>query len=110
MKKSFFDISGGFPKSMFFSLCKFLPQKLRQMKKFVLHYSRCTVVTRFKSRFCWYIKGGYPWNKVTKQKGCFFCLKRLFFFASDRLGRNFSTAQNSPEKRKNLYSIKLTSK
>ena len=32
---------------MFFNLRRFLPQKLRRMKKFVLHYSRCTVVTRF---------------------------------------------------------------
>ena len=34
----------------------------------------------------------------------------LIFFTSDRLGRNFPTAQNGLEKRKNLYSIKLAAK
>ena len=29
------------------NLRRFLPQKLRRMKKFVLHCSRCTVVVRF---------------------------------------------------------------
>ena len=43
----FFDISGGFPNGGFFNFRRFLPQKLRRMKKFVLHFSRCTVVTRF---------------------------------------------------------------
>ena len=32
------------------------------------------------------------------------------FSASDQLGRNFPTVQNGPEKRKNLYLIKLVSK
>ena len=30
-----------------FNLRRFIPQKLRQMKKFALHCNRCTVVTRF---------------------------------------------------------------
>ena len=42
--------------------------------------------------------------------------KKLFlseqanFSASDRLGGNFPTVQNGPEKRKNLYLTKLVSK
>ena len=31
------------------------------------------------------------------------------FSASDQLGRNFPTVQNGPEKRKNLYLVKLVS-
>ena len=46
IKKVFFGVSGGFPRWMFFNLRRFFPQKLRQMKKFVLHCSRCTLVTR----------------------------------------------------------------
>ena len=46
-KKLFFNISGGFPRWMFFNLRRVLPQKYRQMKKFVLHCNRCTVVTQF---------------------------------------------------------------
>ena len=41
------DITGGFSRWMFFNLRRFLPQKHRRMKKFVLHCNGCTVVTRF---------------------------------------------------------------
>ena len=43
----FFDINGGFPRQIFLNLCRFLPQRHRRLKKFVLHCTRCTVVTRF---------------------------------------------------------------
>ena len=62
----------------------------------------------FWSRFCLYIKGRYPWNEVTKW--VFFLSEQVNFSAPDRLGRNFTTAQNGPKKRKNLYLIKLVSK
>ena len=47
-------------------------------------------------------------EQVVKQK--IFLSEQANFSASDRLGRNFPTAQNGPEKRKNLYLIKLVSK
>ena len=48
------------------------------MKKFVLRYNRCTVVTGFfKCKLCPYIKGRYPWNEADEQKKIFFCLNQL---------------------------------
>ena len=93
---------------MFFNLRRFLPQKNRQMKKSVLHCNRCTVVTPFLIYFFLYIKRRYPWNEVAKQKS--FLSEQAKFSASGQLRTNFPTVENGPEKRKNLYLIKLVSK
>ena len=47
IKTIVFYINGGFPRWMFFNLCRFFPQNYRRMNKFVLHCNRCTIVTRF---------------------------------------------------------------
>ena len=47
IKAIVFDINRGFPRWMFFNLCRFFPQNYRRMNKFVLHCNRCTIVTRF---------------------------------------------------------------
>ena len=94
---------------MFFNLRSIYSQKHIRMKKFILHGNRCIVVTRFFNLdFARHIKGRYPWNEVAEQKN--FLSQQASFSASDRLGRNFPTVQNSPEKRKNFYLIKLVSK
>ena len=46
-KKIFFGVNGGLPRWMFFNLRRFLLQKHRRMKKFILHCNRFTVVTRY---------------------------------------------------------------
>ena len=104
----FFYFNGGFPRWMFFNLHRFLPQKRRRMKKFVLHCWRCTAVTWFFNLFFSVYK-----RKVLLEQGCWskiFLSEQANFSASDRLGRNFITVQNGPEKRKNLYLFKLVSK
>ena len=107
-KKIFFDINGGFPRWMFFNSRRFLPQKHRQMNKFVLHCNRCTIVTRFFN-----LDFGRIYKKSTlgrrfPSKKNFFLSEKANFSASDQLGKNFPAVQTGPEKTKNQ--IKLVSK
>ena len=52
-----------------------------------------------------YKRKGCYWSEVDKQKTFF-----VWAPAKDRFGRNFTTVQNRPEKRKNICLIKLVSK
>ena len=100
-KKIFFDISGGFPRWMFFNLRRFLPQKLRRMK-LVLHCSKCTVVTRFfHLAFVRIQKEGILRTKLVSKM--FFLSEQANFFSFRPTWKKFPTVQNAPEKRKNLY-------
>ena len=87
---------------MLFILRRFLPQNHRRMKKFVLHFNRCTVEHGFFTLILSVYKRKVPL--------CPFFSEQTNFSTSDRLGRNFPTVQNGPEKRKNLYLIKLVTK
>ena len=93
---------------MFFNLHRFLPQKQRRMKKFVLHCNWCTVVTRFLIKILYVYK-----RKVPLERGCeaiFFLSEQATFSGSDRRGRNSPAVQNGLEIRPNLYPIKLVLK
>ena len=92
-----------------FLICvDFSQKKNRRMKKSVLHCNRCAVVTPFFNLFFLVYK-----KKIPLERGCqakHFLSEQANFSASGRLRRNFPTVQNGPEKRKNLYLIKLVSK
>ena len=84
------------------SICRiFHPQKHRWIKKFVFH---CTI---FNIYFVYIQKQGGLGTRLIRKKP--FLSESDNCSASDRLGRNFPTVQNGPEKRKNLYLIKLVS-
>ena len=109
IKKIFVEISGGFPRWMFFSLRRFLPQKLRRMKKFFY--------ILVKRRFCPYIKEGYLWNKVAKQKkkktkmserSTFFCFRptwKKFFNCLKWSGNEGKSLFNRPRNEKGRLEI-----
>ena len=77
----------------------------RRMKKFVLYCDRCTVVTRFFN-----LNFVRIYTLGTRLLSKIFLSEQVNFSAPGRLGRNFPTVQDGPEKRKNLYLIKLVSK
>ena len=54
---------------------RYVPQEHRWMKKFVLH---CSFMI-FQYKFCPYIKGRYPWNKVDKQRNLLLVSSSKFF-------------------------------
>ena len=76
------------------------------MKKIVLRYNRCALVTVFfNPNFVSIYKKNTLGTWLISKKNNFFCLNQLA--TSDPLGRNLITAQNGLEKRKNLYLIEL---
>ena len=78
------------------------------MKKIVLRYNRCTVVTvLFNPNFVSTYKEDTLGTRLISKKNIYFCLNQLA--TSDPLGRNLITAQNGLKKRKNLYLIELGS-
>ena len=90
-------------------LSRFLPQKHRWIKKFVLHCNRCTVVSRFFNlNFIGICKEDTLGTRLRSKKK--FLSEPANFSASDRLRRNFSTVENGLEKRKNLSLIELVLK
>ena len=86
-------------------LRRFLLQKHRRMNKFVLQGNRYTVVTRFVNLD--FVRIENEAKLGTRLLSKTFLSEQANFSASERLGRNFPTVQNSLEKRKNLYLIKL---
>ena len=75
----------------------------------ILHCNRCTVVAQFFNlNFIQYTPERYPWNEVHQQN--FFLFEPANYSATEQLGRNFSTVQKYPEKKKNLCLIKSISK
>ena len=90
--------------------CRFLPQKHKWMKKFVLHCTRYTEVTQlFNVNFVHIKKEGTLGTRLISKKK-FFLSESANFSASERLEKNFPILQNGLEKMKNLYLIKLVSK
>ena len=73
-------------------LRRFLPQKHRRTKKFVLHGNRCTVVTQFFNLDFVRIKNEAKLGTRLLSKT--FLSEQANFSASDRFGRNYLTVQN----------------
>ena len=88
---------------------RFLPQKRRWMKNFVLHCNRCTVVTGlFNLNFVHIWKEGTLGTRLISEEVFFVWASK--FFCSRPTWEKFPTVQNGLGKRRSLYLIKLVSK
>ena len=83
--------------------CRFLPQKRRRIKNFVLHCNRCTVVTGlFNLNFVHIWKEGTLGTKLISEKS-YFCLNQLTFLFQTDLGEISHCPKWSGKKNKPLF-------